>query len=54
MADKKELSEAEKRDAQRAQDRQDELDRQAAQEAAMQEFYKENKAEAEKALKENA
>ena len=51
MAKDKELSEAEKRDAQRAQDRQDELDRQAKVNAAMEQFYKDSREEAEKRLR---
>lgn len=44
---KKELT----RDEQRAKDRQDELDRQAVVDEAMEKFYKEQRAEAEQALK---
>lgn len=47
----KELTEAEKRDAQRAKDRQDELDRQARVNDALDEFYKESREEAEKRLR---
>lgn len=51
MAKDKELTEAEQRDAQRAQDRQDELDRQAKVNAAMADFYETSRREAEEHLR---
>lgn len=51
MTKKDELTEAQKRDKQRADDRQAELDKQAEINDAMEKFYKENREEAEKRLR---